>query len=495
MNSDDHNRSGAVLFPDVIDPFIRACPGPALAIRALRLVASQPVEGITGPETSPNGGSPNGNRNGKTSVHMRSLVEVPKGPSLQEGGPPDRGRVRQLRMRRMKRRSPSIVCLHWVALPAFLACGEGDSSPPGTQHPNEENRPPQDAAAITRHLVPDGLPDVDLASWETSKRALLAAEPVLRLGSEQPGPALFGYVPKAAINQDGHIVVLDEDAQEIRIFDSAGEFIESFGGRGEGPMELRQANDFDLLADGRIAIALGSASPVGGTGPIKVFERSETGWRLSEMKDFRPTPVDALCSMADGRLYSSGYVREDDTIVNEIGDSVRSFGSGYVHHSSFIRRPLSRGRVACARDQDRIIFGFSKQPIVRSYGTDGSLLWVAAIVDDYRQLQIAERRHPQTGAIGYRELRSEDHDRLSNIAILPSGDQALLQYSRVFPERQEIIPQSYLIDVPTGLGAFIGDSLPNLLSIQHDGYIASFGYPFPYLEVRKFSELGTWPTR
>ena len=76
MNSDDHNRSEAVPFPDVIDPFIRACPGPALAIRALHLVASQPVEGITGLETSSNGGSPNGNRNGKTSVHMRSLIEV-----------------------------------------------------------------------------------------------------------------------------------------------------------------------------------------------------------------------------------------------------------------------------------------------------------------------------------------------------------------------------------------------------------------------------------
>lgn len=27
MNSDDHNGSGAVPFPDVIGPFIRACPG------------------------------------------------------------------------------------------------------------------------------------------------------------------------------------------------------------------------------------------------------------------------------------------------------------------------------------------------------------------------------------------------------------------------------------------------------------------------------------
>ncbi len=76
MNSGDHNGLGGVPFLDVIDPFIRACPGPALAIRALRLVASQPVEGTTGLETSPNGGSPTRNRNGKESVRMRNLTEV-----------------------------------------------------------------------------------------------------------------------------------------------------------------------------------------------------------------------------------------------------------------------------------------------------------------------------------------------------------------------------------------------------------------------------------
>ena len=76
MNSDDHNGSGAPPFPDVIDPFIRACPGPPLAIRALRLVVSQPVEGITGLETNPNGGSPTRNRNGKAPVRARRLIEV-----------------------------------------------------------------------------------------------------------------------------------------------------------------------------------------------------------------------------------------------------------------------------------------------------------------------------------------------------------------------------------------------------------------------------------
>ncbi len=41
-------RTGEVLFPDAIEPFIQACPGPDLAINALRLMAYQEVVGIPG---------------------------------------------------------------------------------------------------------------------------------------------------------------------------------------------------------------------------------------------------------------------------------------------------------------------------------------------------------------------------------------------------------------------------------------------------------------
>lgn len=58
MSPDDHSGSGAIPLQDVIDLFIRVCPGPALAARALRLVAYQTVEGILGLEPGPNGDGP-----------------------------------------------------------------------------------------------------------------------------------------------------------------------------------------------------------------------------------------------------------------------------------------------------------------------------------------------------------------------------------------------------------------------------------------------------
>lgn len=76
MSPDDHNGSGAVLFQDVIDPFIRVCPGPALAVRALRLVAYQPVVGIAGMEPGSNGDGPSGSGNGRKPVHLHRLGDV-----------------------------------------------------------------------------------------------------------------------------------------------------------------------------------------------------------------------------------------------------------------------------------------------------------------------------------------------------------------------------------------------------------------------------------
>lgn len=150
---------------------------------------------------------------------------------------------------------------------------------------------------------------------------------------------------------------------------------------------------------------------------------------------------------------------------------------------------LSEGVVACLETPDRIVFGFAKLPIVRSYSTSGSLQWEAAVVANYLQLDVWELRHPETGAVGYSESTIEAHDRLVGIHIVGLGDHLLLQYGRFSQGRMAVVPQSFLIDGLTGTGALIDDAtaLPLVSSIQPDGYIAVFEEPYPYLEVRRVS--------
>lgn len=57
MNGIDRNHSTRFSFHDAIEPFLRACPGPAIAQKGLRIMAYQHVTGIPDLEGSGQGSS------------------------------------------------------------------------------------------------------------------------------------------------------------------------------------------------------------------------------------------------------------------------------------------------------------------------------------------------------------------------------------------------------------------------------------------------------
>ncbi|MCI0435310.1 MAG: 6-bladed beta-propeller [Gemmatimonadetes bacterium] len=105
--------------------------------------------------------------------------------------------------------------------------------------------------------------------------------------------AQFGHVADVAVDTRGRILVLDQQARAVRVFDPAGVFLYSLGGPGEGPGELsRSANavlvsphDTVFVPDyaqsrinvydpaGALAPALPLAPPPGG----RSWERLEDG--------------------------------------------------------------------------------------------------------------------------------------------------------------------------------------------------------------------------
>ena len=109
---------------------------------------------------------------------------------------------------------------------------------------------------------------------------------------EGPDEYLFGTVGSIAVNNDRIVYILDTQAQEIRVFDSTGTYIETLGRRGEGPGELRQAEAIALLPDGRLVVRDpgNSRVQVYGPGPD---ETAEWGYRATTDYTDEPMYTDA----------------------------------------------------------------------------------------------------------------------------------------------------------------------------------------------------------
>ncbi len=130
----------------------------------------------------------------------------------------------------------------------FSACETGGIREGEVLHPTPENAPPSDAALIGQDSLPQGLTPGALSAWRSARSTLLGARTELRIGTEDPeGPETFGRIWDVEVDPADRVFVLDDMAQEIRIFDSGGRLVQAVGGIGDGPTEFRYANGIELL--------------------------------------------------------------------------------------------------------------------------------------------------------------------------------------------------------------------------------------------------------
>lgn len=140
-----------------------------------------------------------------------------------------------------RRRHAATPAAAILALTLLLAaCAGGDAA--DEMATATETLP--DGGTLVRHSPPpDGLP----VTWRLEEE--------LRIGTmDGGGPAQLGRAAGLAVAEDGRIVVLDGQAQDIRVFDDRGENLVTLGGRGRGPGELEGANGVVLGPDGVLRV-------------------------------------------------------------------------------------------------------------------------------------------------------------------------------------------------------------------------------------------------
>lgn len=132
---------------------------------------------------------------------------------------------------------PSIpASLPLIAAVGLVACVGGESSTSDTWQGRIDTLP---GGAIVVHNPGAGLWDTSTA-WRLEQDLVIGAV-------EGSGPEVFGEIAAVDVDMHGRIYVLEEQAQEIRVFDSAGTYLRTLGSEGSGPGELSRA--FGLAFD------------------------------------------------------------------------------------------------------------------------------------------------------------------------------------------------------------------------------------------------------
>ena len=91
-------------------------------------------------------------------------------------------------------------------------------------------------------------------TWTAAQQLRLSATPTLVIGDREEEPYQLTRVRGAFYLSDGRIVVGESAANEIRVYDTSGKHLQTFGHKGDGPGEFRSISKVIRLAGDTIAV-------------------------------------------------------------------------------------------------------------------------------------------------------------------------------------------------------------------------------------------------
>ena len=386
-----------------------------------------------------------------------------------------------------------ILVLLLPTLAFTTSCRQGLVPANAVMHPTEENLPPPGSPLIRADTVIEGLSTQERAAqWSAARRALLDATPGTSVGTlEGTGPDLLGSIAAAASDAAGNVYILDGMAEEVLVFDAAGDFLHRVGGKGEGPEEFRNVRDLVRLPDGRLVVGQSGA-------PAKLLEPGPEGYAfagpLVRDRATETLTIIDMCALQDRLFVHSSNLAHDELVIHEVstvdGAVLSSFAEAYRARFASDRTDRSYGRIACAEDPPTLVWGFYYFPIVRAFRPDNTLLW-AALIEDFAQ-GLVYQNSPSSPTV---HPRSSPTEYIVAAHALPPGFVVLqtvrYEHRGTGEDRawEAVRRRTYLVDQETGNGGLVSDSLPRIAWIGDSTYVAAWSFPYPRAEVRRMPRV------
>lgn len=369
-----------------------------------------------------------------------------------------------------------VPCLCAVLL-SVSACTAGSGTAQEIRHPKAEYLPPADEVdAVVGGTSPD---EETVLAVRRLVRLLRDLREIERIGlSEGEGPEVFGLVEDLAVDQAGHLYVLDSRFNQVRIFDANGHFRNQFGGSGRGPNEFLAPEAIAIDIQGRVLVADRGNQ-------VKVFERRGTTFQYVSRIQVKFVPED-MCVLDDW-IYVQGFRQENQKTVHGYrlaGGETLSFGPTYSSPNWLVRSQLSDGSIACNPDVDAVVFAFELFPYILAYGQDGHRRWLTRL-EEFTVMTITQAVEPD-GQPSV-TLHGGVFNTIGNLLAGP-GETVIVQVrghdeSSMRERREYATLRTYVLSARTGEGMYVGDRLPIIGVIAGDRVYAAQNDPFPQVVI------------
>ncbi len=373
-----------------------------------------------------------------------------------------------------------------------FGCDEAIGRSQVTWHPIQDSLSvdPEEAIRVAWH-APDSVPTfLETFSERLNHRIVTATIGVLDGEQEY----VFGEVVDALFLTDGSLALLDRQAGFIRVFDQRGSHSYSVGGRGEGPGEL----DFPVAL---VAPAAEELWVVEGGRGVHRFTEKDEGLVFVDRLDIDSYSVkDACVSAGSVIIHIPSHVTEPDQAESAYGEVLFSYGRDGGRLSQFavpyryspwlVATRMKRGFVTCTSDAV-VLLAFEFQNRLDAYrATDGQLLWHASFDEIHIPLLKEELRSDGRLAVGIDIRRGGPTYHFLLSLTGGDGTPVMIQYGRRTQQEaldgvDRYIVETYAVDPSTGEGMYLGEDLPQVLTLTKDRVVFLHVDPFPRVEVAR----------
>ena len=306
-------------------------------------------------------------------------------------------------------------------------------------------------------------------------------EPDLAIGTiDGDSTAQFGRVADVATDSRGRILVLDQQARTVRVFDATGAYLQAMGGPGEGPGELGRFANAVLVSAGDTVYV-----PDYAQSRINVFDPA--GVHVRDIPLSPPPGGRSWERLADGRFLFRGVtIRRDETNRFRTADglfSTRADGGldtllTFDYVASDLGGPgnpvvplIVNGAFWTRSPDGAIAWSSLDRDHVRVHAAGGALTrlirhaaWSRAPLTDADRLRLRELLREKLTMLGgdvaaVNQLRLVYDDAFPAITALRSGPDATLWVQRMGPASGISAMSVNAEDAGAGLGGNVWDVL------------------------------------